>query len=116
MAFFEQTQVTNEKDVIVNPSSEESIILLRRMVKLMEASGNVDVANRQRITVDAGLPTGANTIGAVTVATVAAVTAITNALPAGTNFIGYMGMTGDTRIDLSRATFANAIRSRLTFS
>lgn len=120
MAYLEQTQLTNEKDVIVNPGSEEALILLRRMVKLLEASGNADAANRQRVTIDAGtLPavTTVSTVSAVTtVSTVTAVTGITNALPAGTNLIGYVGMAGETRIDMSRATFANAIRNRLTFS
>ena len=32
---------------------DDSVILLRRIVKLLEAGANVDVANRQRVAVDA---------------------------------------------------------------
>lgn len=57
----------------------------------------VSIGTNGTVAVNAALPTGANTIGAVniaaaqtlaTVTTVGAVTAITNALPAGTNKIG----------------------------
>lgn len=37
----------------INPPSEDAAIMLRRMVKLLESSATVDVANRKRITVDA---------------------------------------------------------------
>lgn len=111
-------------------SVDDQIILMRRILKILESQSAVDSANRQRLTLDsitAGvtLPT-VTTVGTVstvtavttvsTVTTVAAVTAITNALPSGTNNIGYIGMLGDTRIDMTRNTYANALRNRLTFS
>jgi predicted phosphoribosyltransferase len=108
MAYLEKTQISNERDTVINPATEESLILLRRIAKLLESSATSDTANRQRVVIDAGTLT--------TVTTVAAVTAITNALPAGTNSIGFVGMTGDTRIDHSRTTYENGIRSKLTFS
>ena len=118
MAYFEQTQLTDNKDFVINPSTNEAIIFLRRCVKLLEASGTCDPQNRQRITLDA-ITTGLtlSTITTVTtVSTVTAVTAITNALPAGTNTLGYIGMNSDTRTDLTRNTYANGIRRNLTFS
>lgn len=118
MAYFEQTNITNERGQIVNPATEESIILLRRMVKLLESQNATDIANRQRITIDA--ITGALTLANITtVATVSAVTGITNALPAGTNTIGSVNLGGaDQRqfIDISRTNYNTGIRSRLTFS
>lgn len=121
MAYFEQVQLKDEKDYIINPSTNEAIIFLRRCVKLLEASGTCDPQNRQRITIDAitaGLTlatvTTVTTVSTVTV--VSAVTAITNALPAGTNTLGYIGMNNDTRTDLTRNTYANGIRRNLTFS
>lgn len=112
MAYFEQTQLTDNKDFVINPSTNEAIIFLRRCVKLLEASGTCDPQNRQRITIDA-ITTG---LTLTTVTTVTAVTAITNALPAGTNTLGYIGMNSDTRTDLTRNTYANGIRRNLTFS
>jgi hypothetical protein len=115
MAYFEQTNITNEKGQIVNPATEESIILLRRMVKLLESQSATDIANRQRITIDA--ITGGLTLAAIT--TVGAVTGITNALPAGTNTIGSVNLGGaDQRqfIDISRTNYNTGIRSKLTFS
>jgi hypothetical protein len=121
MAYFEQTNVTNEKGQIVNPATEESIILLRRMVKILESQNATDIANRQRVTIDA--ITGALTLANITtvagVTTVGAVTGITNALPAGTNTIGSVNLGGaDQRqfIDISRTNYNTGIRSKLTFS
>jgi hypothetical protein len=118
MAYFEQTNVTNEKGQIVNPATEESIILLRRMVKILESQNATDIANRQRVTIDA--ITGALTLATITtVGTVSAVTGITNALPAGTNTIGSVNLGGaDQRqfIDISRTNYNTGIRSKLTFS
>ncbi len=37
----------------INPLSEDNVILLRRMVKLLESRATVDVANRRRVTFDA---------------------------------------------------------------
>jgi hypothetical protein len=108
MAYLEQTQLTDIKDVVIDPAENETIIWLRRVVKLLEPSSTVDTANRQRVVVD--------TIAGGTITTVTAVTAITNALPAGTNSLGYIGMISDTRTDLTRNTYANGIRRNLTFS
>jgi len=118
MAYFENTSLTNDKQEVINPATEESLILLRRIAKFLEPSATQDLNQRQRIVLDA-ITTGL-TLGTITtvstVTTVAAVTGITNALPAGTNNLGYIGMLGDTRIDMARNTYASAIRSNLVFS
>ena len=115
MAYLEQTQLTNVKDTVINPTENETVIWLRRIVKLLEPSSTVDTANRQRITLDT-ITAGAILPTVTTVTTVTAVTAITNALPAGINAIGYIGMISDTRTDLTRNTYANGIRRNLTFT
>ncbi len=46
----------------INPSSEDAIIMLQRMVKLLESRATVDVANRRRVTIDAW---GENLNGAI---------------------------------------------------
>ena len=53
MAYLEKTQITDEKDLLVNPASEESTILLRRIAKILENQQAVDAQQRQRITIDA---------------------------------------------------------------
>jgi hypothetical protein len=115
MAYFEQTKVTDPIGNVINPATEESIILLRRMVKLLESQNATDIANRQRMTLDsiaAGL-----TLGTVTgVTTVGAVTSITNALPTGTNSIGFVNQDLRQFIDVARNNYANSIRNKLTFS
>jgi hypothetical protein len=122
MAYFEQTNITNDRGVAVNPATDESIILLRRMVKILESQSATDIGSRQRVTIDA--ITGSLTLATITsvgtVGTVSAVTGITNALPAGANAIGAItAMAGaDQRqfIDVARNTYSNAIRNKLTFS
>ena len=112
MAYFEQTNITNDNGTIVNPATEEQIVLLRRIVKLLESQATVDIANRQRIAIDA-------ITAGVSLPTVAAVTAITNALPAGANTIGNVtvgSMDHKQFIDVARTAYNTGIRSKLTFT
>jgi hypothetical protein len=46
-------QLVDAAGSTINPSSEESVLLLRRIVKLLESSAVVDIANRQKVTLDA---------------------------------------------------------------
>ena len=95
MAFFEKAKLTDSVGNLINPATEESIILLRRMVKLLESQSATDIGNRQRVTIDS----------------------ITTALPTGTNNIGFTnGQDQRQFIDAARTNYSNAIRSRLTFS
>jgi hypothetical protein len=147
MAYFEQTNIANVAGTQINPATQETlssidsktttplsvsppnnsagsvvrtaagsiddqIILFRRMLKILESQSSTDIANRQRVTVDA-------ITAGLTLATVSAVTAITNALPAGTNTIGSVLAAGaDQRqfIDVARTNYNTGIRSKLTFS
>lgn len=43
----------NADNIRINPASEDSIIMLQRMVKILESRATVDVANRRRVTFDA---------------------------------------------------------------
>lgn len=87
----------------INPATEEALILLRRMVKLMEPIATQDSQQRQRVTLDA--ITGGITLGAVsTISTVS-------------NIAGLGGV--DPRyqfIDQARNAYANGIRQNLNFS
>jgi hypothetical protein len=112
MAYLEKVNAVNERGAIVNPATDEQIVLLRRIAKVLETTGSADIAQRQKITIDA---ITAN----LTLATVAAVTAITNSLPAGANTIGNVtvgGMDHKQFIDIARTAYANGIRNKLIFS
>lgn len=101
-----------------NASTDDSIILLRRILRALEPSTAQDSSQRQRITIDA-ITTGLTlstitTVGTVT--TVSAVTGITNALPAGTNSIGNFG--GYTNVDFQmmnqRIMYNTGLRSKIS--
>jgi hypothetical protein len=49
--------ILNASGNTINPATEEAIILLRRMVKLMEPLAVQDSQQRQRVTVDAPIAT-----------------------------------------------------------
>ena len=112
--------IVGVKDVMsiqINPASDDSILYLRRLVKLMESQATVDTANRQKITIDS--ITGSLTLSTITtVSTVTAVTGITNALPAGTNALGSVTGIGslDARQwyqDVAHTAYATATRMNL---
>ena len=129
MSYLEKINSVNAQGQIVNPAQDESIILLRRIVKMLETSAIADAGGRQRITLDAitaalTLATvttvgTVSTITAGTITTVGAVTSITNALPTGGNTIGNVtigGMDDKQFIDIARTAYNTGIRQRLTFS
>lgn len=89
-----QVQVLQAQVVALN----ESNALLRRVVKLLESSGNVDVGNRQRITLD--LITSGLTLSAVTT--------VTNVTSIG-------GLDHRQFIDQARTAYNTGIRSQLVF-
>jgi len=117
MAYLEQTQITDEKDVIVNPASEESTVLLRRITKLLESLATVDPQQRQRIALDtiaAGttLPTVTTVTGVTTVSTVSTVTSVGTI----TNLTNLAGWNQQIFADPARTAYNSGIRSQLTFS
>lgn len=112
MAYFERTKITDENGNLVNPATEESVILLRRIARLLESQATVDPQQRQRIAIDS-IATG------LVLSNVATVTAITNALPAGTNTIGTVlpgGWNQQMFSDPARTAYNTGIRRWLTFS
>lgn len=86
--------------------------MLQRLLKTLESNATVDQQQRQRITLDA--ITGALTLATVTtVGTVSSITAGT--LTAVNNLVANAGMDREQYINIARNTYANAIRSQLTF-
>lgn len=109
--------IKNALGVQINPSTAErqdantdAVWLLRRIVKLLEASGNMDSQQRQRIAIDAPLPTGSNTIGTVGVGTVTTVSTVTSLSQiSGVDAKYFLE-------DTARNAYANGIRANLSFS
>jgi hypothetical protein len=114
-----QVGILNTSNTQINPATEDSVVLLRRMVKLMESQATVDVANRQRITLDAwgaGVLLGTGTsascprVGLGTDSTVGTVTSVTNVATIGS--YAAQQMYGDVAHDV----YANALRRHLVFA
>jgi hypothetical protein len=93
----------------LNPATDDSILLLRRILRALEASSNADSLQRQRITID-------SITSGLTLGTVTAVTAITNALPVGTNSIGNFGgyTNNDFQMMNQRIMYNTGIRSNIS--
>ena len=89
-------------------AKDDSITLLRRLVRLTESLATVDVGDRQRINLDI-IAAGVTLPAVTTVTTVSTVSTITS-IPtiAGQNQQMYQ--------DVARNTFANGIRNNLSFS
>lgn len=88
--------------------ANDATVLLRRIVKLLESSGNVDAGTRQRVTVDsitAGQPIG----------TVTAVTTVTT-VSSVTNIAALAGWDQRMFADPARTAYNTGIRSALIFS
>lgn len=99
MAYFEKTQITDERDLPVNPASEEATILLRRIAKILENQQAVDPQQRQRITIDA-------ITGGVALPTVSTVS----------NLASLNGWNQQMFADPARQAYNTGIRQQLTFS
>lgn len=98
--------IKDSSDTRVNPATEDSLILLRRILRQIDSLGVVDSAQRQKITLDS--ITGSLTLAAVT--TVSTVTSATNLVALG-------GVDGRyLHIDTARNASANGIRNNLIFS
>ncbi len=102
----------------IAPATDDSILYLRRIVKLMESQATVDSGNRQRITIDslgAGtaitttIPVSGSLTTAGTVSTVSTVTSVTN-------MVTLAGQNQQMFQDVARNAYANGIRQNLIFS
>ena len=85
----------NASGVTINPATDETVLLLRRMVKLMEPLAVQDAQQRQRVFVES--------IATVTVGNVSNISALGGVDP---RF---------QFIDQARNAFANGIRQNLTY-
>lgn len=109
----EEQKILNKEGVVINPATEETINLLRRIVKLLEPLATVDSSNRQRIVTESGSVVTASLASSQTLATL---TTITNAVPVG-NVATLSGIDPKFEfMELARISYSNGIRSKLNFS
>lgn len=105
----------------VNPATDDSAMLLRRLVKQSDSLAVVDSAQRQKVTIDS--ISGSLTLGTITtVSTVTAVTTVStvatvSTLTSATNLVALGGVDGRyLYIDTARNASANGVRNNLVFS
>jgi len=108
MAYFETQKIKDSKGEVVNPASEESIVLLRRIAKILENQQAVDPQQRQRVTVD-------NISASLTLGTVTTVTTVTT-VSTVTNMAGLFSWNQQILSDPARTAYKTGIRQQLTFA
>jgi hypothetical protein len=95
---------------VVSSRSDDLLVALSRIVKLLESNATVDSAQRQRVVVDSGAITASiaasQTLGTVT--TVSTVSSVTN-------MVANAGMDREQYINIAKQTYIQGIRSGLTF-
>jgi len=101
MSYFDRTKLTNDTGVVVNPAQDETVILLRRLVKIMESQAVVDNQMRQRVTVDV-MPT--TTITGTVTTSLATITSLNQLAGVDSRW---------QLIDWSRQAYNSGIRSNL---
>lgn len=141
MAYFEQTKITNISGNVINPAEQQTlyttdppndaagpvvrtqrgsvddqITLLRRILKLLESQAATDPQQRQRIVVDAALPTGANSIGTVVIGAGTASIGNVATVASVTNIANVAGWNQQIFADPARTAYNTGIRAQLTFT
>lgn len=109
----EEQKLLDSSGSVINPATEETVILLKRIVKLLDSNAVVDVANRQRVITESGSVSTVSIAATQTLATVTTVSTVTSV----TNQVAFGGVDGRFQfMELARISYSNGIRSRLSFS
>ena len=87
--------------------TEDLLVALSRIAKLLDSSGVVDQQQRQRLSLDT-IPAGVTLPTITTVGTVTTATTLTNAT-------SIAGMDREQYINIAKNTYANRIRAQLSF-
>jgi hypothetical protein len=123
MSYFEQTRISKSDGTVINPSEDESLVLLRRIAKLLESSAVIDIAQRQRVICEQATAANLNVTASVSGSTTATLAAAT--VNAGQFVVGFGGQASaaaniiDSRfflIDTARNAYANGVRQNLIWS
>ena len=108
--------VLNASGTTINPATDETVQLLRRMVKLLDSIATVDAQNRQRVSLDAA-PVAVTVVQATSSQLNGQVFQGTPSNLQTNTFIQQLGGV-DPRfqfIDNARIAFATGIRNNLTY-
>lgn len=105
----EAVGIKDTTGTIVNPATDDAVVYLRRMVKLMESQATVDAGNRQRITIDS---LGTGTAVTTTIPVSGTVTATVSSAAIST----MAGQNQQMFQDVARNAYANGIRQNLIFT
>jgi hypothetical protein len=95
---------------VVSSRSDDLLVILSRIVKLLESNATVDSAQRQRVVVDSGAIT-ASIAASQTLANVTTVATVSSV----TNMVSNAGMDREQYINIAKQTYNQSIRSGLTF-
>ena len=87
--------------------TEDLLVAVSRITKLLESSGVVDQQQRQRLSLDT-IPAGVTLPTVTTVGTVTTASTLTNAT-------SIAGMDREQYINIAKNTYANRIRAQLSF-
>jgi hypothetical protein len=125
MSYFEQTRIAKSDGTIVNPSEDESLVLLRRIAKLLESSAVTDIAQRQRVIAEQATAGNLNVTAAITGTPSVNATLQAATVNAGQFVVGFGGQASaaaniiDSRfflIDIARTAYASGIRQNLVWA
>jgi predicted RNA binding protein with dsRBD fold (UPF0201 family) len=106
MVLERKVKIVDEDNSGINVASEEAIILLRRILKVLESNSVVDSLQRQRVVVDSGAIT-ASIASSQTLTTVTGVTSLAQLSGVDAKWV---------ITDQARNAYANSIRSKLMWS
>lgn len=109
----------------INPSSEESVILLRKIVQLLQSSAIADPKQRQRVTIDALQSNAAGGVTELSATIPVSSTPVAGAVNTG-NVVIQLGPQATAAgsgvdstfllINTARNAYANGVRSKLSWS
>ena len=105
----QDVSLLNPMPMVAN-QSDDLLRMLSRLVKILECNAVVDQQQRQRVTIDA--ITGSLTLGTVSTVTNLGTVSTVSTVAAQTT-LG--GMDREMYINIAKNTYANSIRSQLTF-
>jgi len=91
---------------VASSRTDDLLVMLSRIVKLLESNATVDPQQRQRVVVDSASIAAGQTLATVT--TVGTVSSVTNT-------VSIAGMDRELYINIARQTYNQGVRSALTF-
>ena len=126
MAFFERTKLRDVDGNTINPATEESLSLLKRILTLLKPLGNITGGGSNRLNIDVNNITNGITIaGAQTLANVTTVGTVTNlgtlttvtTVGTVTNQAQIGGIVAFEQLrSINRVGYANGKRANISFS